>query len=187
MAITTHHENDRLYPPIKADNLMITTTDYNKKFLRQLATQTVLAGQHKRLIEAIGVTELVNHLSTIFWSPKGLLGLDVALVPGKPSPLAQTIMQVFGISQIIGFTPLYPITNPNCGDWKLVEKCEEMLIDSQLLYVSAKGKALDFPSADGCFLLIGASLEDAALVLSDQLSCIVLRQTGNAKLVSLVD
>ncbi len=166
---------------------MITTTDYDKKFLRQLATQTILAGQHKQLIEVIGVTELVNHLSTNFWSSKALLGLDVALVPGKPSPLVQTVMQVFGVSQIIGFTPLYPRSCPNCGDWVLVEQCEETLIDLQILYVSAKGKALDFPGADGCFLLIGASLEDVAPVLNDQLSCIVLRQTGNAKLVSLID
>jgi hypothetical protein len=166
---------------------MITTTDYDLKFLYSLADQVIHGGNHTNLISEIGIPELLNHLSTCFWTPKALLGLDVTLTPGKTSPLVQAAMQALGIPQLIGFTPLYPRSNPRCGDWVLVEECERKLIKLGLRYLPAKGRALDFPSGDGCFLLIGATLQEAEAVLSDQLSCVVLPDEGEARLVSLVD
>jgi hypothetical protein len=166
---------------------MITTNDYDLKFLYSLADQLILEGKHTNLISEIGIPELLNHLSTCFWTPKALLGLDVTLTPGKTSPLVQAAMQALGIPQLIGFTPLYPRSNPRCGDWVLVEECERKLIKLGLRYLPAKGRALDFPSGDGCFLLIGATLQEAEAVLSDQLSCVVLPDEGEARLVSLVD
>jgi hypothetical protein len=166
---------------------MITTSDYDLKFLYQLTDQVIHGGNHTRLIQEIGIPELLNHLSTTFWTPKALLGLDVTLTPGKTSPLVQAAMQALGIPQLIGFTPLYPRSSPRCGDGALVEECERKLIKLGLRYLPAKGRALDFPDGDGCFLLIGVSLQEAEAVLSDQLSCVVLPAVGEAMLVSLVD
>jgi hypothetical protein len=160
---------------------------YDTEFLIQLRATTIQAGHHKNLIKAIGEEELLNHLSTIFWAPKGLLGLDVTLTPGVASPIVQAAMQAIGLSQLIGFTPLYPRSNPFSGDWDYVTRCEAMLDELELRYLPAKGRALDFSGGDGCFILVGVGIPEAMPVLFDQLSCIVLPVTGVAKLVSLVD
>ena len=168
-------------------NSIIAQSEYDLKFLYSLTDQVIHGGNHTQLIQEIGIPELLNHLSTTFWTPKALLGLDVTLTPGKTSPLVQAAMRALGIPQLIGFTPLYPRSNPKCGDWVLAEECERKLIKLGLRYLPAKGRALDFPGGDGCFLLIAATLQEAEAVLSDQLSCVVLPDEGEARLVSLVD
>ncbi len=160
---------------------------YDTEFLTQLKASTIQNGRHRNLIEAIGEDELLNHLSTSFWAPKGPLGLDVTLTPGVASPIVQAAMQAIGVNQLIGFTPLYPRSNPFSGDWNYVTRCEAMLDDLGLRHLPAKGKALDFSDGDGCFILVGVGIHEAMPVLFDQLSCIVLPAVGATRLVSLID
>jgi hypothetical protein len=138
------------------------------------------------VIQKIGKEQILYHISTVFYAPNALLGLDIEIEVGKPSPLVQAVMKVLGISQLIGMTPQFPASNPQATDeenQRYIQECCAKLTSRGVRHLECKGRALDFPTGgDGCFIVIDG-LHLIQDILSDQLSYTLLEQEGVGQLV----
>lgn len=157
----------------------------------QVAEEVLRSNNHSQLLARIGSEQFLYHVSTVFYAPGALLGLDVEIEVGKTAPVLQAAMRSLNISQLIGFTPQFPVSNPHATveeNQRLVRQASEKLKNQNIRHIAAFGRALDFPNGgDGCFILVDVEIDQMKDVLSDQFSCLCLKSEGVGTLVSLVD
>jgi hypothetical protein len=143
-----------------------------------------------QLSEFLGREELLNHISTVFYSG------NVAIEVGKSNEALQSYMRAENIRFLIGMTPKYPIFNPRATDDEnqaYLNWFAELLERHDISYVPAWGRARDFQQGgDGCFILINVHPSEVKLLLEvgnkpTQLSFTCLSQYGEAELVSCIE
>jgi len=154
---------------------------YDESNLRRIAERR----SPDNLSATIPYEELLNHISTIFYTP--IIEIEV----GKENPRIQRWMRRLGWRSLIGMTPQFPISDPfGLNNAQHIRGFEEK---AKIPYIPALGRARDFPlGGGGCFVLLDVSPSEAiALLLEDgkptQLSFTCLPQTGKAQLVSCIE
>lgn len=141
---------------------------------------------HDHLAEILGREELLNHISTVFYTD------DFEIEVGKANPKLQYLMKYNGIQWVIGLTPKNPRHNPRATDednQMYVREFAQLLNEKGLTGLPAYGRARDFrEGGDGCFILINVSPDETRRLLNGtQLSFICLPQQGQAWLVSCIE
>lgn len=154
------------------------------------------AGTHINLVKTIGMFDMLNHVSTVMFATaklnhsKALPSFSFSIRVGQPS-IIQTQMAQCGIKSLIAMTPKNPTWDTRAtaedNDY-YVDEFKLLLESFGIDHTEAFGMALNFPLADGCFILIDVSVEQARELLKDsQLSFIHLPAKGVAELVSCID
>lgn len=154
----------------------------NLRAINETVDRYVREGNHKTLIDRIGIEEFRNHVSCIFHTEHCTVALSCWLKTKSIIPDENYIL--------VGFTPSYPISNPsatNEDNKRYYQECKQQLDDRNISYVEAYGQALDFNPSPGCFIVAARTLADLDFVLKDQLSCLAVGANGKTELISLIE
>jgi len=165
---------------------------YDEAHYRVVAYEMAATNENPILVEKLlEFEELLNHISTVFYSYSSELG-EIQIEVGKEDSRLQALMKERGIVGIAGLTPKFPIQNRQATDLAntaYVAAFRNSLETFQFRYLEAKGRARDFrEGGDGCFLLIDITPGQVMKLLGKtQLSFTYLPQCGQARLISCVE
>jgi hypothetical protein len=158
---------------------------YEESHYIKVADRYVRSGNYTNLIQRVGFEELINHISTVFYTDFNEIHVGVS------DPALQRHIG----KGLVGMTPKFPIhhNDATADDQKLIKAWMQKLEDNNIAYIPCKGRARDYrDGGDGCFILCDVTPKEVMSLLLEnglptQLSIVYLPPQGEAHLVSCVE